>query len=701
MIGNGLLLALGLAWLAALPAWAQMADAPGAVGGMPAALPGLRLPSAEEIRAPLPRSVKAAAALAGLGRQRLALVLGLGTVGSRLVVEPAPRDARAVAAALRAGGFVVMWREDLGAADLRAALAEFHGRLQPGGVGFVYVSALGAQLNGVNLVLPRDTALPGAPAAGDVAAVLRRHGVPLTEVAAALVVEGGSGGPGGEGRPTTGPRLLVVDAAWRHPALAALPRAGLAEQPLPPGVMALFGHGLNQARDVPEATPLAQPLPADPAEIAASVFARVLVSALATPRISGPQALLDTRRALFDATQGQENLWLGGETDTEEELAEATLLEALVPRTPEEAAREALRQAGDRMMRPSAANGGERSVADVLSPPGAAQQQTGDAEGQTSGSAQAAQPTSPKQPSADGVGQAVTNAAGAAAELAGTVLGVAATAAAVAAVAQAAPTAAAAGVAGAAVETAGAAAGTGAAGTAAATAAREAADARPNRTRASPHDSRTVRHAEGGERPAYVPRRNAFGYAEGDTFSFQIVDPARNEVIGTTLIAIEQVLAEGQLVANGQQLLLDAQGRVKSRRHANGGFSEFEPAQDFWWSNPKPGEQREIRFSETFERGAEVRGRIEWQGTSRVAAPRRIETPAGAFEVLPIESSGSSLETLADGRRTQGRWIRTVYHSIRLGHPVAIDIQDLDRAGHLLRRERLELTHAQTSRDLP
>lgn len=210
-----------------------------------------------------------------------------------------------------------------------------------------------------------------------------------------------------------------------------------------------------------------------------------------------------------------------------------------------------------------------------------------------------------------------------------------------------------------------------------------------------------MRRAEGGERPAFVPRRNAFGYAEGDTFSYQVVDMAKDQVTGSFTTVIEQVLGEGHLVANGQRLLLDPQGRIKSQHRADGGFSEFVPSQDLWWSHPKPGEQRDIRFTETFQRAGDARGVTEWKGSSRVAVPRRIETPAGEFEVMPIESSGSYVETTADGRRTAGHWSRTVYHSIELGHPVAIDIQDLNRAGRLLRRERVELTHAQTSRNLP
>jgi hypothetical protein len=77
MCRKRLLVALGLCCLAA-PAGAQPADAPGPVGGAAASLPELRLPGAEQIRAPLPRTVKTAAALAGLG-----------TIGRRLAVGPA------------------------------------------------------------------------------------------------------------------------------------------------------------------------------------------------------------------------------------------------------------------------------------------------------------------------------------------------------------------------------------------------------------------------------------------------------------------------------------------------------------------------------------------------------------------------------------------------------------------------------------
>ncbi|MDP1649414.1 MAG: hypothetical protein Q8M01_14610, partial [Rubrivivax sp.] len=214
-------------------------------------------------------------------------------------------------------------------------------------------------------------------------------------------------------------------------------------------------------------------------------------------------------------------------------------------------------------------------------------------------------------------------------------------------------------------------------------------------------DGRTVRHAEGGERPVYLPRSNNYGYAEGDTYTYRVIDTWKDEVTGTYTTAIDEVLGDGQLLANGHALQMDAQGRVKSQRHADGGSSEFAPSQDLWWSNPKRGESRDLSFKETFQRADRVRGETEWTGSSSVGRARRIDTPAGEFEVLPIRSSGWYHERLANGTRSSGQWSRTVYYSLQLGHPVAIDIEDADRLGKLLRRGRVELMHAQTARGAP
>ncbi len=742
------LAALGLALCACTPVVAQIQlseTPPGPVGGVPATLPRLQLPDGSDVKIAVPRPVRAAQAAMGMGRQRLALVVGLGTVGTRLVVDSAARDTLAVATALRSGGFVVMQRSDVGAAELRRTLQEFRKRLQPGGVGFVYLTGLGAQLDGKNLLLAREATLDPALPATALAATLRSTAVPLDELTDALI------------GPADSPRLLVVDAAWKHPALAGLPRPGLAEPRLPAGTMALFGHALGSTQEVPAVAPLPNPPPADAVALAATPFARTLVAALLTPRISGPEALRSTRRALVDATLGQSSPWLGGDTESREELAEATLLDGLVPRTPEEIAREGGRQVSRLMTRPDAARAGELPVADVLQqgrtvaptaetsgspgdqagkqpePPGSASSLAGNTAGAlgtaagvaatvagvaaTAGAAEAAQVASATT-------GAATTAVTAVAGVATTAVGQAAALAARATVGSATPAAAAVRPAAAtapapalppAIATPSAALPAAAAGAAAVPEATLATGGTSNLARrvaqaaltsaaegrlqddAGP-DGRTQRNPEGGERPVFTPRRNAYGHAEGDTTTWQLTDTWKGEVAGQYTTAIEQVLDDGRMLANGQQVQMDAQGRVTRHLNGDGGVSQFEPAQALWWARPAVGERRIVKYLETFNRADGVSGQTEWKGRARVGRPQKITTPAGDFEVLPVESSGWWYESLADGTRRSGQWNRTAYYAPKLGHPVAIEIEDVNGMGQLMKRERIDLLHAQTAR---
>jgi len=752
---------------------------------VPATLPEMRLPDLRDMQLAVPRPVRAAQAALGMGKQRLALVLGLGQVGRRSVVDSAPRDVLAVASALGSGGFVVMLREDLSAADLRAALQEFRERLQPGGVGFIYVTALGAQVDGQNLLLTRD-ALLDAPAPA-LALRLRQTAVPLDEVSDALI-----------GSPDS-LRLLVVDAAWQHPALAALPQAGLAQPRLPHGTMALFSQPLGSVQEVPAVAPLPLPAPTAAAEIAATPFMRTLVGALLKPRINGPEALRSTRRSIADATLGQSSPWLGGDTDDKEELAEASLLDGLIPRTPEDVAREALRQGSRGLTRPAARVAGEQTVAEVMAqnttpaaaPVSATTEPAATRPGSTTPGTSLASTVSALGTAASVVGTVASTVAGvavtaqvvqtaaavsvataaattavgvagsAASALGSTAVALAAraggssssgaavagAAAAPAAVAIVAPAAAlsgaaaagAAGTAGAAVPAAAplalapagaanavstaalpAAAAVGTAPVAAdtlasdipapgaspsTTTAQRAAQAAAAATEALPGSQRVVDAAPAAQAAQAaaraLPRRNAYGYTEGDSFSYQVLDTWADEVVGEYTTAIDEVLANGQLRANGQQMQMDPQGRPTRLARPDGSFSVFEPHQDLWWAKPERGQRRAVKFIEKFQRADQVRGETEWRGGSLVARATKIDTPAGSFDVLPIESRGSWSETLASGARSTGQWSRTVYYSPKLQHPVAIEVRDLDAQGRLLRRERIQLLHAQQARGTP
>ena len=777
--------AVGLMWAAAAAAQtpAPVVQPPLSEGSAPALvvpptlpeLPELRLPDLREVQLAVPRPVRAAQAVLGMGKQRLALVVGLGQVGRQSVVDSATRNTQAVASALRSGGFVVMQREDLSAADLRGALKEFRERLQPGGVGFIYVTGLGAQVDGRNLLLPRDADLGAAAGAtassapNTLAQRLKQTAVPLDEVTDALI---GS---------LDSPRLLVVDAAWRHPALLSLPQAGLAQPRLPTGLMALFSHTLGSVQEVPAVAPLPLPAPTAAAEIAATPFVRTLVGALLKPRINGPEVLRSTRRAIAEATLGQSSPWLGGDTDDKEELAEASLLDGLIPRTPEEIAREALRQGSRVVTRPAVRAAGEQTVAEVL-----AQGSTAPA---TAPLTVAPEPA-PLRPGAETPGASLGSTVGSAVSALGTAASVVATVAGAGVAVQAVKTAAAvsaastavgvagsaasalgstavalaaragssssgsAAAAGAAVAPAGAAAvapaaavaavatlpaaspvalaapgGATTATTAAALPAAAAATTVPATTdtavaeipgpgtapapRVAPAAAAAAEALPGNARPAdagpatattaarLAPRRNPYGYTEGDRFSYQVVDTWADEVVGEYTTAIEEVMANGQLRANGQQLQMDAQGRPTRLARPDGSVSTFEPHQDLWWARPQGGERRAVKFLEKFQRADQMRGETEWRGGSVVARATTISTPAGSFDVLPIESSGTWSETLANGTRSNGQWSRTVYYSPQLQHPVAIDVRDLDALGRPLRRERIQLLHAQQARSTP
>jgi hypothetical protein len=783
---------------------------------VPATLPELRLPEVRDINIAVPRQVRAAQAVLGMGKQRLALVLGLGKVGHRSVVDSSARNTQAVSAALRSGGFVVMTREDLTAADLRATLKEFRERLQPGGVGFVYVTGLGAQVEGRNLLLPRDAALDASMPPERLAKRLAETSVPLDEVADALI-----------GTPDS-LRLLVVEAAWQHPVLATLPQQGLAQPRVPHGMMAMLGVAPGAVQEVPAVAPLPLPAPTAPAELAATPFVRTLVGALMKPRINGPEVLRNTRRSMVDATLGQTSPWIGGDTDDREELAEASLLDGLIPRTPEEIAREVARQGGRLLTRPAVRAAGEQSVAEVLAqnsvPPAPAAAvaaptveppqttatpdarplsnaaKAGSSLGSTVGSAvsalgtvagvattvagvaataqvaKAAATVSAATTAAGAVGSAASSlgstamalgvrattsssggsaaASTVAAATAPSTVAVVAPAAAVAAVPVAAPAAAAAAAAApvapaAAAATAATAAPAGAApaaggapaaapgapaaagdaaaaGTAgvtpeaAATAAPAAAAAnqavnQASETpvgdaarRAAPATTAATEAVQPGAKPSpaeppsapavVVPKRNPFGYTEGDSFTYQVLDTWADEVVGEYTTAIDEVMGNGALRANGQQLQMDPQGRPTRLARPDGSFSIFEPHQDLWWANPQRGDRRVVRFIEKFQRADQTTGQTEWRGGSLVARATEIETPAGKFDVLPIESTGTWTETLANGTRTNGQWTRTVYYSPKLKHPVAIDVRDADAMGRPLRRERIQLMHAQQAR---
>ena len=501
-------------------------------------------------------------------RQRLALVVGIGKLGPRVVLESARRDSQAVAAALRVGGFEVLLREDVSGADLRSAFEDFRARLHTEGVGLIYITGLAAQVDGRNLLLPADMTLNDTTPAPALAAVLRAVGVPLQEAVDAL-----AGGP-------QSPRLLLVDAAYRQPALARLAPPGLARPRLAPNSMVLLGQAPAALQELPSLPLLAAPMTApttaratapatapsttppttsltDTRDGAATRFARVVVDALGTPRITAPEALRAIRRAVVDSSRGLTLPWVAGDTEAREYLADAALLEA------------------------AAAAAGTAAVPPLLLP---------------------APLTLLRLPAAG---------------------------------------------------------------------------------------------------PTSQSRSNDFGHAEGDVFTYEVSDPRQDELLLTQTIAIDTVRPDGQLVANRGQMQLDAQGRTVSERDAEGQQRRYEPVQAWWWAGPKAGESRSTAFRETYTRANKTSGQIEWRGRSQVGEAQMLETEAGDFDVLPIKTTGTGVDTPSGGAPVTLSFTRTVGYAPKLGMPVAIEIEHDSADGKALKRERVDLVHAQTSRSTP
>jgi hypothetical protein len=215
-----------------------------------------------------------------------------------------------------------------------------------------------------------------------------------------------------------------------------------------------------------------------------------------------------------------------------------------------------------------------------------------------------------------------------------------------------------------------------------------------------PVDGRTERAPGQGERPVYQTRANSYGHAEGDVLSYERVDTRKDEVLASYVIAIEKIVDNGALQANGGLWQLDPEGRPVGVKSEDGAETRFEPAEAWWWARPRAGEARAVQFVENYLRADKSKGRISWRGQAQVGSARVLEVQAGEFEVLPIRVTGQGTDTPEGKPPVQMTFTRVVHFAPKLGVPVAIDIEDNDANGRPLKRERIELTHAQQSRTI-
>jgi len=91
---------------------------------------------------------------------RVALVIGNGAyVGAGALRNPA-NDARGMSKILRDQGFLVIEHIDADMRTMRRAVVEFGEKMREGGVGLLYYSGHGMQVNGRNYLIPVDAEIP-------------------------------------------------------------------------------------------------------------------------------------------------------------------------------------------------------------------------------------------------------------------------------------------------------------------------------------------------------------------------------------------------------------------------------------------------------------------------------------------------------------------------------------------------------------
>jgi len=237
-------------------------------------------------------SLAALAALAGGGTgaaraaeppRRLALVVG----NARYEHGPlrnALNDARQMGAALRALGFAVTVKENLGWDGMVGALASFSQQARRSDVRLFYYAGHGMQVHGTNYLTPI-----GAAAASE--HELRARSIDVDELVERL------------GRLPDGIGLVIVDACRSNPLTRVLrptrspPSAGLAPTSAPRGMVVAYSTGPNSAA-------------LDGAGGGNSVYTRHLLAEMQMPGRTVEQVFKRVHAAVEAETQRAQRPWL-------------------------------------------------------------------------------------------------------------------------------------------------------------------------------------------------------------------------------------------------------------------------------------------------------------------------------------------------------------------------------------------------------
>jgi tetratricopeptide (TPR) repeat protein len=197
---------------------------------------------------------------------RLALVIGIDAYDTLPPLDKAVGDAEAMSERLETLGYEVTTVLNPGRRDFNQAITAFRRALQPGDAAFVHYSGHGVEVDGRNLLLPRDVPIPTS---GD-EDFLMAEAIDLNDLMQRVAESGAA------------VRIFVVDACRNNPFARKGVRGlgadgGLAMSAPPTGSFVLYSAGFRQ-------TALDRLGPED--QSPTSVYTRVLLDRLGQPGIS-------------------------------------------------------------------------------------------------------------------------------------------------------------------------------------------------------------------------------------------------------------------------------------------------------------------------------------------------------------------------------------------------------------------------------
>ena len=204
------------------------------------------------------------------------------------------------------------------------------------------------------------------------------------------------------------------------------------------------------------------------------------------------------------------------------------------------------------------------------------------------------------------------------------------------------------------------------------------------------------------DRDRKPPASNVNGYTVGDSWSFQVVDKWRGEVVRNYTLRVAGIGPFGELKTAGGSVF-DAHGRVQRivDRPAQR-VRTYSPHLPRWWEGMKVGEELKLAFNETQRSLADdLIWACEHKASARFVATERVQVPAGEFTANRIDIDGTCNRTTPGQASTFHAWRHVLWYVPELRYYVAMDTEWRDAAGKLERREREELTsfigHASTA----